>query len=119
MKALSIRQPWAWLIANGHKDIENRSWKTDRRGRIAVHASKSFDKDGYAWVKRNFPDIDIPELNGFRFGGVVGTVVICDCVTEFDSPWFAGPYGFVLEEPEEIEFVELPGKLSFFDVDVV
>ena len=31
--ALSIRQPWAWLIVNGYKDIENRDWKTHYRGR--------------------------------------------------------------------------------------
>lgn len=39
MKALSIRQPWAWLIANGYKDIENRSWRTNYRGPVLIHAS--------------------------------------------------------------------------------
>jgi hypothetical protein len=32
MKALSIKQPWAWLIVNGHKDIENRDWRSDNPG---------------------------------------------------------------------------------------
>ena len=40
MKALSIRQPWAWLILNAGKDIENRSWYTSVRGRVLIHASK-------------------------------------------------------------------------------
>ena len=40
MKALSIRQPWAWLIVNGHKDIENRSWPTRFRGPVLIHAAK-------------------------------------------------------------------------------
>ncbi|HDU8694716.1 TPA: ASCH domain-containing protein, partial [Morganella morganii subsp. morganii] len=40
MKAISIRQPWAWLIVNGHKDIENRSWRTKYRGQVLVHASQ-------------------------------------------------------------------------------
>ena len=40
MKALSIRQPWAWLIVNAYKDIENRTWSTDFRGRVYVHAGK-------------------------------------------------------------------------------
>jgi hypothetical protein len=31
--ALSVRQPWAWLIVNGYKDVENRSWTTHYRGR--------------------------------------------------------------------------------------
>lgn len=45
MKVLSIRQPWAWLIMTGLKDIENRTWNTDFRGRFAIHASKKFDWD--------------------------------------------------------------------------
>lgn len=40
MIALSIRQPWAWLILNGWKDIENRDWTTRVRGRILIHAAK-------------------------------------------------------------------------------
>lgn len=40
MLALSIRQPWAWLIINGGKDIENRDWPTKFRSRILVHAGK-------------------------------------------------------------------------------
>jgi hypothetical protein len=39
MKALSIRQPWAWLIIAGIKDIENRRWATNHRGPILVHAA--------------------------------------------------------------------------------
>lgn len=39
MKALSIKQPWASLIAHGIKDIENITWKTQFRGRIFIHAS--------------------------------------------------------------------------------
>lgn len=39
--ALSIRQPGAWLIVNGHKDIENRDWPTTNfRGRLLVHADQ-------------------------------------------------------------------------------
>lgn len=37
MKALSIQQPWAWLIVNGYKDVENRDWNTKFRGRFYVH----------------------------------------------------------------------------------
>ena len=45
MKALSIRQPWAWLICRGFKDIENRNWKLPAYGfsppgRVYVHAGK-------------------------------------------------------------------------------
>ena len=36
---LSIRQPWAWLIAHGWKNIENRTWPTGYRGRFLIHAA--------------------------------------------------------------------------------
>ena len=39
MKVIVIRQPWAWLIVNGIKDIENRSWRTRYRGPLLIQAS--------------------------------------------------------------------------------
>ena len=50
MRALSIRQPWAYLIAIGAKDVENRSWLTRFRGRIYIHASKRFDNYAPVWL---------------------------------------------------------------------
>lgn len=69
MKALSIRQPWAWAILNADKDIENRDWRTNFRGRIAVHAAKTMTRDDYdatepeGWIRcvddgRRRPDGD-------------------------------------------------------------
>lgn len=46
MKAISIKQPWASLIAHGIKDIENRSWRTNYRGRVLIHAGASKKKVG-------------------------------------------------------------------------
>src|SRR5690349_14501124 len=43
MKALSIRQPWAWLIVNGHKPVENRSWPTKYTGKLLIHAGQRFE----------------------------------------------------------------------------
>jgi hypothetical protein len=48
MKVLSIRQPWAFLIVNGHKNIENRDWLTAYRGPVLIHAGKQWDED-CAW----------------------------------------------------------------------
>jgi len=50
MKALSIRQPWAWLLVEGFKDIENRTWKTNYRGSFLIHASKQFDTKSVVWI---------------------------------------------------------------------
>lgn len=45
MKALSLWQPWATLIAIGAKQFETRSWKTDYRGPLVIHASKRWTVD--------------------------------------------------------------------------
>jgi len=115
-RALSIQQPWAWLIVNGWKDVENRDWKTHYRGRFYVHAGKQFDKAGYAEVRHDFPAIPLPEIHEFARGGIVGAVTLVDCVVEQDSPWFMGPYGFVLADAKPLPFVSLTGQLGFFAV---
>jgi hypothetical protein len=46
-KAMSIQRPWAWLIVNGIKDIENRKWPTSIRGPFFVHVGKRFNHSGY------------------------------------------------------------------------
>jgi hypothetical protein len=117
MKALSIHQPWAWLIVNGYKDVENRKWWTDFRGQFLVHAGKQFDYDGYRWVRSN-SRINMPEINKFEMGGIVGSAEIIACVTQYDSQWFFGPYGFVLKNARILKFVPLRGKLNFFNVEV-
>lgn len=112
--ALSIRQPWAWLIVNGHKHIENRTWRTVRRGPILIHAGKTFDHDGYDWIRYTFPEITIPNLGDFECGGIVGEANIVNCVTFSISPWFCGPYGFVLTDRKSLPFQPCKGKLGFF-----
>lgn len=116
MKALSIRQPWAWLIIKGQKDIENRSWPTKVRGPFLIHAGRKFDSTGYEWVVSEM-GLAMPPPSEFRLGGIVGMGEITDCVTEHDSLWFSGPYGFVLKNAKPSPFVPLPGKLDFFDVN--
>lgn len=39
MRAITVQQPWAWAIAEGHKRVENRSQNVRYRGEIAIHAS--------------------------------------------------------------------------------
>lgn len=121
MKALSIRQPWAWLILNAGKDIENRDWPTKLRGRILVHASKGMTHSGdyasaYGAAMVADPRILMPEFDDLERGGIVGSIEIVDCVTASDSPWFFGLYGFVLRNPQVLPFTPYKGQLGFFDV---
>jgi hypothetical protein len=115
MKALSIQQPWAWLIIKGIKDIENRSWVTRYRGKFLVHASLRFDLAGYNSIKYH-NNVNLPEIESFCKGGIIGEVEIVDCVSDSLSKWFSGPYGFVLVNPKELPFSKTKGKLGFFEV---
>ena len=121
MVALSIRQPWAWLILNAGKNIENRSWTTRFRGRFIVHAAKGMTRDEYEaacdplWAKGG-PVIAVPAFADLERGGIVGSVELVDCVTDSDSPWFCGPFGFVLRDPQPLPFRPLRGALGFFEV---
>ncbi|MGH1376648.1 MAG: ASCH domain-containing protein [Alphaproteobacteria bacterium] len=119
-KAISVNQPWAWAIVNGHKDIENRDWQTKRRGTILIHAGKKFDKDGYRFIQSQFPEIKLPLIEEFKsnmMGGIVGSVEITDCVDKSDSTWFFGKYGFVLENAQSCTLRVCKGALSFFKPD--
>lgn len=112
--ALSIQQPWAWLIAYGYKPIENRDWETSFRGWFLIHAGKKLDAAGYEWVRINFPDIPLPLPALLEKGGVVGLAQVIDCVEEHDSPWFFGDYGFVLANAQPLPFFPYKGQLKFF-----
>lgn len=119
MKALSIRQPWAWLILHGGKDIENRTWKTNFRGRVLIHAAKGMTDAEYAVASRYASRrwISLPLFEKLPRGGIVGSVEIVDCVQQDASRWFEGPHGFKLTNPESLPFVPLKGALGFFEVD--
>lgn len=120
--AISIRQPWAWLILNAGKDIENRNWKTNFRGSVLIHASKGMTRDEYCDAFDMLDTIDtegkiaIPKINELQLGGIVGEVEIVDCVTSSVSPWFVGQFGFVLKNPKSLPFQPYKGQLGLFEV---
>lgn len=116
MKTLSILQPWAWLIVNGHKDIENRTWSTKLRGRFQIHAGKKWGPEqieDLAGVRERFPALLLPDQ--YDLGGIVGTATITDCTFDHVSPWFNGPYGFALADAAPEPFRAYRGQLGFFD----
>ena len=119
MKALSIRQPWAYLIVNGFKDIENRDWHTGYRGSVIVHASKYSD-DNSIWGAKDLMDrlgIPWPKRETMALGAIVGIVDIVDCVESSDSPWFAGRYGFVLANPRIVTpAIPYRGRLGLYEI---
>src|SRR5574343_1080616 len=81
----SIRQPDAWFVVNGYKDVENRSWETSERGVVAVHASAkrmTADDREYLAAVCGALEIPVPDDSELPTGGIVGVVEILDCVTE-------------------------------------
>lgn len=121
MKALSIRQPWAWLIIHGGKDIENRTWHTKFRGRFLVHASQGMTKNEWCdtyWFchSRGLPVP--PSLNELQRGGIIGSVELVDSVDHSESPWYMGDKGFLLRDPKPLPFAPLKGRLGFFEVEL-
>ena len=120
MKVLSIRQPWAWLILNAGKDIENRTWPTRFRGRVLIHAGKAMTKTEHTIAAYTLdsiiPSHYMPRRHELERGGIVGEVEIVDCVTQSNSPWYSGEYGFVLRNPKPLEFRPCKGALGFFNL---
>ena len=120
MKAISIRQPWAWLIAHGYKDVENRTWATKHRGPILIHAGKTLDpyfdeiRQGVRAQGVRAQGVEFPDAKHIERGGIVGQANLVDCVTESSSEWFDGPYGFVLEDAQPLPFKPCKGRLGIF-----
>lgn len=118
MKVLSIKQPWAWLIIHGGKNIENRTWATKYRGRFLVHASQGMTRreyeEAYDVAMAIDPMIRMPTFESLQRGGIVGSVELADCVTASDSPWYMGDVGFVLRTPKPLPFTRYKGRLGLF-----
>ncbi|MBA1184529.1 ASCH domain-containing protein [Pseudomonas stutzeri] len=120
MKALSIRQPWAWLIVNGHKDIENRSWPTSYRGPMLIHAAKGMTRAEYEDAESlcRKLNVQLPPFNALERGGIVGLATITGCTDDSSSPWFFGKFGFELSDAKPLPFfMPYKGQLGFFNVE--
>lgn len=119
MLALTVRQPWAWLLFHG-KPVENRNWKASYRGPLAIHAAKGMTRmeyeDAVDFVFTFAPRIEIPPLAELVRGAIIGSVDMIDCVEHHESPFFQGKYGFVFSHASMLP-VPIPAKgaLSFWE----
>ena len=127
MKVITIKQPFASLIAEGIKQYEFRTWKTKYRGELLIHAGKGIDKK--AMKKFEHLNLEYPS------GCIIGKVNLTDCVEINDKvreelnkknplvyssiikhkEWIG--YGFKLENIEKINPIEVNGKLSLWDYE--
>jgi hypothetical protein len=120
-KVLSIKQPWAWLIVNGHKDVENRSWKTNYRGSLLIHAGKTSDRFADYNDIQTGTGIIIPSK--LPVGCVIGSVSLIDCHPG-DRPinvWHnKGYWGWLMRDAIAYDLhrcIPLKGQLGLFEFD--
>ena len=101
MRALTIRQPWAWAIFNAGKDIENRGYRPwqdrDHTETIAIHAASR--KDNLELLPRG---LNRPKPEELATGAIIGVVDVVNVVDHHRSRWFTGPWGWVLRNPRAL-----------------
>lgn len=116
MKAISIKQPWAYLILNRDKRLENRSWSTKERGRVLIHAGLEIDED--AMKHFELQDTYLPT------GCVVGSVEIEEVYPAnhpdvVNDPWnMHDKYVWKLANPVKFTPFKMKGKLRFWEVNM-
>jgi hypothetical protein len=114
LPAITVRQPYAWLIVNGFKDVENRSRRIRYR-RLLIHAGTSrawLNEKELTWIERRH-GIKLPR--DFARGGVVGMVDIADCRRTIASPWHQrGKVGWILTKPRRLRFRRCKGAENIF-----
>ena len=124
MKAITIKQPYASLIAAGIKTYEFRTWKTKYRGELLIHAGKSVDKKAVEKFKKY--NLEYPT------GCIIAKVNLDDCVlidNEMKKKLLKENdliyenvckskdihYGFKLSNVKKIKKIYINGKLSLWD----
>lgn len=124
MKAFSVRQPWAWLIVNGHKRFENREWQPRNpcrrfRGRVLIHASKGMTREEYLIGADHAEDygITLPPMEDLDRGGIVGETEIVDWHDRAPDLPFAFTSGLELRNSRPLPFRPCKGALGFFHAE--
>jgi hypothetical protein len=128
-RALSIKQPWLYAIMELGKRVENRGWPPPEYiigKRIALHASKSIDKDGaraIALIAGYSMPHDLPLgcfLATAKVAGVITEEEIDSCVVSGNvDRWFFGPYGWLLDDIRKLEKpIPCAGKLGLWNIPV-
>ena len=130
MKALSLKQPWASLIASGQKTIETRVWSTEYRGDLLICASKRADTNMMKMFNDMFsPFSDISQKLNFPLGQALCIAELYDCkpMTEADeAKALCEVYGtgrwkaksFFLKNIRRIKPFPVNGELGIFEAKI-
>ena len=130
MKAITIKQPWAWAIVHGSKRVENRTWKPSLKligQRFAIHAAKVDDHNGAFMDVTELCFLSTPLRGAYcHHSAIVGTARLVRVVDECDfdlgdwfndgnEAWFSGPKGFILDDVIKCEPFACKGALGFWE----
>ncbi len=120
-----MRQPYAWAIIKGAKDVENREQKRMYIGRLHIHAGRT-EMTGcvdeiVGRVAKHFGVSFSEMLDDYHrhvsrgLGAVIGSVHMFGCAVQHESEWFEGRYGYLLRDPKPLrEPVPCRGWPGFF-----
>lgn len=125
MKVITLKQPWATLVAEGIKRYEFRSWKTNYRGKVLIHAGAGVDKKD---MKRfSYLNLEYPSKK------IIAEVEIEDCLELTDKlnqeimnenniaygSKIRTGYAWKLKNAKKIDLdIEINGKLGFWNYDL-
>jgi len=104
MKVLTIKEPWASMILEGKKTIETRTWKTDYRGQILLHASKNPKSKISGCIFASAEIVDCKEMIQAH-----EKLACCEVYPKANS-WF-------LKNIKQTELKEVKGKLGLWNFD--
>lgn len=124
MKVLTVKEPWASLISYGYKEYEFRSWKTNYRGKILIHAGKSLEKD----VSELFKDYNLE----YSKGEIIAVADLTDCILVdekfneellnknklvYGNTNHTMKYAWKLENVKLINKIKINGKLGLWNYE--
>ena len=127
MKVISIKEPFATLIKENIKNIETRSWKTNYRGEIYIHASKVSDKT------RTQELSDLTKNLKMNNGNIIAKATLVDCKymdqkfikeikqnkTEYlCGDYKEGRYAWILKDIKKIKPIKAKGKLNIWKYEI-
>lgn len=128
MKTISVRQPWAYLICSGFKDVENRSRRILYRGKILIHAPIRFDNREDNCLTLKQAEYVITESGwgerffdkDFVFSAIIGSIEIVDCINDSESIWAEpGQWHWILKNPVLFDkpILNVKGKLGLWNYE--
>jgi hypothetical protein len=122
-KVLTLTQPWATMVVRGDKRIETRTWATDHRGQLLIHAAKTMP----AWAREFAKELRL-DPDTLPLGCIIGSTVLLDVVrietlaprlTPYElslGDYSVGRFGWLLDEAVElVDLIPARGRLGLWE----